>query len=67
MIYDVIHLYTLLQNNNIIESEILNGLIISGPNQSLHLGRENIVPALREAALRESPLYVENIYIFFLF
>ena len=40
------------------ESELLNGFISSGPNESLHLRRENIVPALREAALRESPLYV---------
>ena len=36
------------------ESESLNGLISSGPSESLYLGRENIVPALGEAALRES-------------
>ena len=42
-----------------IEGEILNGLISSGPNQSLHLGRKNIVLAFMEVALREVPLYLE--------
>jgi len=33
------------------ESELLNGLISSGPNENLRLGRENIESVLKEAVL----------------